>query len=64
MHTATATVAGKPPADCGFRTSFLAGDPLRESTTAERRKVPPADRVPLKLAPGGGGCILLRKSVL
>jgi alpha-glucosidase len=34
-----------------------------ESTTAEHRKVTAADRVRLKLAPGGGGCILLRKSV-
>jgi alpha-glucosidase len=34
-----------------------------ESTTAERRKVTAADRVRLKLAPGGGGCILLRRSV-
>jgi len=34
-----------------------------ESTTAERRMVTSADRVRLKLAPGGGGCILLRQSV-
>jgi hypothetical protein len=34
-----------------------------ESTTAERRMVASTDRVRLKLAPGGGGCILLRQSV-